>query len=284
MTQYLSWLRHARNRFFENWTLQKVRAYYSVGKPEMRRKLALVLLLGFITTSVLAQSRLTGKWETDRSADTLSTTVTRRNQSVNLEVAIEADRASGTLALNGLGGTFYLFQDGKVTGNKVRFRPDSNPALPIWTIEMVDDNTVMLYHDGLPLVGSNVLGLISAMGATPQPVSPVLGPDVSSPSVSSSLRGAIQDQSKARIPGVTITVMNVDTSAKLTTTTNDAGLYRFTGLAPGNYTLTASLSGFKSATVRSLKIGDGDVLENLTLEFSTPIASPTAAASSCSRR
>jgi hypothetical protein len=139
----------------------------------MRRNFTLALLLGFIATTVLAQSRLNGKWETDRPADPLSITSAHRNQSAQLEVTIEADKASGTLNLGGLGGTFYMFQDARVTGNKVQFRPDSSSTLPMWTIEMVDDNTVMLYRGGLPLVGNNMLDRISVLRATSQPVSPL---------------------------------------------------------------------------------------------------------------
>jgi hypothetical protein len=246
----------------------------------MRRNLALALFLGFVTTIVLAQSRLTGKWETDRPTDPLSATGNHRNQSVQLEVAIEGDKASGTLNLGGLGGTFYVFHDGKVTGNKVQFRPDSDPTLPIWTIEIVDDNTVMLYHEGLPLFGSNVLDLMSVLGRTSQPVPP--GPvAVSGSPVPISIRGSIQDQSKARIPGVTVTATNVDTSAKLATTSNDAGVYGFSGLIPGRYTLTASLSGFNPTTISGLNIGDTEVVQDLTLEFPTQRPQTTPTAASC---
>jgi len=89
----------------------------------------------YSATTVLAQNRLNGKWETDRPADPLSITGAYRNQSVHLELTIESDEASGTRALDGLGGTFYTFQDSHVTGNKVQFWPDSNPTLPMWTFD-----------------------------------------------------------------------------------------------------------------------------------------------------
>jgi hypothetical protein len=247
----------------------------------MRRNLTGALFLGFVATTVLAQGGLNGKWETDRPTDPLPISGVHRNQTVQLEVTIEGDKASGTLALDGLGGTFYIFQDSKVTGNKVQFRPDSNPTLPMWTIEMVDDNTVTLYRGDLPLVGINVLDRISALGGTSQPVSPVSSAAVNSSAVSSSIRGTTQDPGKARIPGVTVTATNVDTGAKLTTTTNDAGVYRFSGLPQGKYTMTASLSGFNPTTINSLTIGDTEILQDLILEFPTPRASATPTAASC---
>lgn len=258
----------------------------------MRRNLALALFLGFVATTVPAQSRLNGKWETDRPADPPSITGAHRNQSAQLEVSIEGDKASGTLSLGGLGGTFYIFQDGKVTGNKVQFRPDSSPTLPIWTIEMVDDNTVMTYRGELPLVGNNVLALISPLGGVSQPVSPVPVAAVNSPSVptdstiaqegaTASIGGSIQDQSNARIPGVTVTATNIDSGVTRTTTSNDSGIYRFPGVTTGKYTIIASLPGFKTTTVSNLNVGGAEIRQYLTLEFPAPRAAVNPTTASC---
>lgn len=259
----------------------------------MRRNLALSFFLCFAATSGFAQSRLEGKWETDRTTDPFTITGVPRKQSVQLEVTVEGAKASGTLNLGGLGGTFYIFQDGKVTGNTVLFRPDSVSTLPMWTIEMVDDNTVMLYHGGLPLIGSNVLDRIAVLGGGDQPASNVHVAAVAipptSPSASlaqgggtASIRGTTQDQSKAVIPDVTVTATNVDTGVKLTTTTNDAGLYRFPGVVAGKYTMTASLPGFKTTTVSNLIIGDTEIQQDLTLEFPTSQAAVNPTAATCS--
>jgi hypothetical protein len=259
----------------------------------MRRNLVVALFLCFNAMTGFAQGRLDGKWETDRPADPLTTTAAQRKQSAQLEVTTEGARASGTLNLGGLGGTFYIFQGGIVTGNKVQFRTDSLPPAPMWTIEMVDDNTVMLYRGGLPLVGNNVLDLISVLGRPGQPASPVQVGAVTGPPVSpsatiaqgaatASIRGIIQDQSKALVPGVTVTATNIDTGVKLTAVTNDTGLYLFPSVVPGAYTMTASLPGFKTTTVSNLSIGDAEFVQDLTLEFPTPQASVNPTAASCS--
>src|SRR5215471_2339368 len=112
----------------------------------MRRTVLLAFFFCFAATAAPAQNRMNGKWETDRPANSQTTSSSSRSQGVQLEVTVDGDKASGSLSLGGLGGTFYVFQDGKVTGNKIQFRPDSNPALPIWTVELVDDNTVTLYR------------------------------------------------------------------------------------------------------------------------------------------
>jgi hypothetical protein len=138
----------------------------SPGATELRRNLILAFLLCFMADSVFAQSRLTGKWQSDRTPSAQTTNGASRNQSVQLQVSIDGDKASGTLDIGGLGGTFYVFQDSKVTGNKVQFLPDSRSELAMWAIELVDDNTVMLYREGLPLVGNNVLDLRSRVRCT----------------------------------------------------------------------------------------------------------------------
>jgi hypothetical protein len=53
------------------------------------------------------------------------------------------------------------------------------------------------------------------------------------------VQGTVSDPSKALLPGVTITVTNVDTGAVRSTTTNDAGVYRVPSLEPGAYEVSA---------------------------------------------
>ena len=97
----------------------------------MRRSPALAFFLCFAATTGFAQSRLNGKWATDRPADPLTIADAQRKQSVGLEVTIEDAKASGTLTLGGIGGTFHTFKDGKVTGNKVQFQKTrSSPTHP----------------------------------------------------------------------------------------------------------------------------------------------------------
>jgi hypothetical protein len=61
-----------------------------------------------------------------------------------------------------------------------------------------------------------------------------------------SLTGTVTDQSGAVIPGATVKLANPATQATKTATTNDTGFYTFNELAPGNYTVTVTASGFKA--------------------------------------
>lgn len=59
-----------------------------------------------------------------------------------------------------------------------------------------------------------------------------------------SITGAVQDTSGAVIPGATVTLNSVSTGQQLSAVTNSAGIYLFSNLNPGRYTVTISAKGF----------------------------------------
>ena len=58
------------------------------------------------------------------------------------------------------------------------------------------------------------------------------------------ITGEVTDASGGVIPGATVTLVDEQTSAARTTTTNGAGSYTFVNLPIGTYTLTYSATGF----------------------------------------
>ena len=56
--------------------------------------------------------------------------------------------------------------------------------------------------------------------------------------------GVVKDESGAVLPGVTITVISKETSAKRTAITDDSGFFKLPQLAVGLYDVQAELSGF----------------------------------------
>ena len=50
------------------------------------------------------------------------------------------------------------------------------------------------------------------------------------------------------LPGVSVTVTNLATNQARTVVSNEDGLYRFAGLTPGRYSLTAQIDGFATFT------------------------------------
>src|SRR5262245_18866348 len=63
-----------------------------------------------------------------------------------------------------------------------------------------------------------------------------------------SIEGIVRDNTGAAIPGVTVTVTNLDTGASRVVTTNQEGVYRAQLLPLGGYQVAAELSGFKKFT------------------------------------
>src|SRR3989442_12530250 len=72
-----------------------------------------------------------------------------------------------------------------------------------------------------------------------------------------SIEGTVTDKSGAVVPGVSITVKNKATGFERVVVSDDSGYYRVPGLQPGNYTLTAELSGFSKLVVEEAIVNVG---------------------------
>jgi hypothetical protein len=84
--------------------------------------------------------------------------------------------------------------------------------------------------------------------------------------ISGDLVGAVSDATGAMVPNVTVTATNDGTGVKTTATTDDQGGYRFANLPVGSYTLSASATGFTTATVKGVQIQlNNTVTQNLAL-------------------
>src|SRR5688572_20502654 len=57
--------------------------------------------------------------------------------------------------------------------------------------------------------------------------------------ITGSIQGTIRDESGAAVPGVGVTVQNVNTQAARNTISNESGNYDVALLPPGNYTISA---------------------------------------------
>src|SRR5262245_51870423 len=84
--------------------------------------------------------------------------------------------------------------------------------------------------------------------------------------ISGDLTGTITDSSGAAIPAATVVATNNATGVKTTTAANASGVYRFSNLPVGRYTLTGSSPRFATTTVPGLDLTLGNVLTvNMTL-------------------
>ena len=104
-----------------------------------------------------------------------------------------------------------------------------------------------------------------------------------STAINGTIEGTVKDEQGALLPGVTVTVTNIDTGDQRVVVTNEAGLYRAPLLSLGTYRVAAELQGFKKfeQTGVSLRAGQtavidvalsvGAIAETITVTADSPI-------------
>ena len=108
------------------------------------------------------------------------------------------------------------------------------------------------------LLGVFALGMLAA--------SPVLGQG----SFFTSLSGTIVDSSGLPIPGASVKVRNNGTGSEVDTVSGDDGAFTVPSLQGGNYSVTVSLDGFKTATLSSVTLNAAvPASVKVTLELGT---------------
>src|SRR5581483_6559245 len=71
------------------------------------------------------------------------------------------------------------------------------------------------------------------------------------------IEGTITDEQGGVMPGVSVTLRNVETGAERTVVTEADGRYRFPGLQSGTYNVNTSLQGFASEEIRNIVVTIG---------------------------
>jgi hypothetical protein len=104
-----------------------------------------------------------------------------------------------------------------------------------------------------------------------------------STAINGTIEGTVKDEQGALLPGVTVTVTNVDTGEQRVVVTNENGLYRAPLLSLGTYRVAAELQGFKKFEQQgvSLRAGQtavidvamavGTVAETITVTADAPL-------------
>ncbi len=72
------------------------------------------------------------------------------------------------------------------------------------------------------------------------------------------LTGEVRDQAGATISSVRLTLTEAETNRTVTTTSGESGIYLFTNLTPGSYTLTAEAMGFKRSVREGIRLSTGE--------------------------
>ena len=102
------------------------------------------------------------------------------------------------------------------------------------------------------------------------------------------MRGLVKD-AQGVVPGVEVTLVNEDTNAARSVTTNEVGEYSFPSVLPGTYSVRASLPGFRTEERKGLRIATqqtltmdftlevGALSEQITVKAETPIVERASA-------
>ena len=84
-----------------------------------------------------------------------------------------------------------------------------------------------------------------------------------------SIEGTVRDSSGAVLPGATVEVRNMGQGGVASTVSDTTGTFRFPALAPGRYTLSATLQGFTPAKLENVELLLGQIKRaDLTLGVS----------------
>jgi hypothetical protein len=85
-----------------------------------------------------------------------------------------------------------------------------------------------------------------------------------------SLSGTVTDKSGAFVPGAQLTLVSQETGWRREALTDDSGTYSFAQIPIGNYTLTTTMLGFQTQTIKDIRLGVGDSRTlNLRLDVSS---------------
>jgi hypothetical protein len=106
-----------------------------------------------------------------------------------------------------------------------------------------------------------------------------------------SLGGRVTDPSGALVGGATVRVRNLATGVEQSTETNRSGLYQFPAIMPGNYSITASLKGFRdvqallqvrvgNTALQDIKLQVGASADTINVIGTTPLLRPAESSAS----
>ena len=87
-----------------------------------------------------------------------------------------------------------------------------------------------------------------------------------------SIQGTVTDNAGSIVSNVTVTLTNTETGQTQQTVANDDGFYRFPGLAPGLYTISAEIEGFKKKTIEAIKV-DAETLRGVDISLEAGVIS-----------
>src|SRR5262245_60383357 len=114
----------------------------------------------------------------------------------------------------------------------------------------------------------------------------VAHPLAQSQAINGTIEGTITDQSGAAVPGVTVTVSNIDTGDSRVVVSSGSGVYRAPLLPLGRYKVSAEIQGFRKfeqqgltlsagqTAIVNISLSVGNMSEAVTVTSESPVAEP----------
>ncbi|HEV1286612.1 MAG TPA: TonB-dependent receptor, partial [Bryobacteraceae bacterium] len=104
----------------------------------------------------------------------------------------------------------------------------------------------------------------------------LLAAPVSAQTTNASIYGTVADASGAAVPKAAVTATNIRTGVALPTVTNDGGVYIFPSLLPGEYRVSAEVTGFRKAIADHIQL---DVGAKITVDLKLEVGATTESVS-----
>ena len=127
-------------------------------------------------------------------------------------------------------------------------------------------------HSHLSCLRALACGLILAASATS-----------ASAQFRAGVQGTVTDASGAVVPNAAVTLTNNENSQDQTTVASDDGFYRFAGLPPGTYTLSAELQGFKKQVLENIVV-NAEAIQGVDIALSAGDLAETVTISDASEQ
>jgi hypothetical protein len=88
------------------------------------------------------------------------------------------------------------------------------------------------------------------------------------------VQGVVTDNSGSVVPGAAVTLTNKETNQSQQTESSEGGFYRFTGLAPGLYSISVEKQNFKKGVVNDVKV-DAEATSGVDITLEAGVISET---------
>jgi len=121
-------------------------------------------------------------------------------------------------------------------------------------------------------LGRVVLAVLVALAA--------LTPAAAAQSVSGSLAGTVVDQTRQLVPGASVTLVNEQTGDSRATTSNETGVFVFSAVQPGAYTVRVELAGFATFELRNTVVPANEQVPVGALQLNVGTLTETVTATS----